>query len=158
MTDLADKPEIPPQTGLADIAALLAEQIAASHEAAARCFAIGADEEDYGMDMRNEALKVATRLMQASATAAAAINRLRGPTFDHRITVARVIDTEARNAARRERYRLARENDDSPGAQIQRLLDEQVTEQMADLRAQLVSVRDKKQDGLENLQDPAPKP
>jgi hypothetical protein len=119
-------PEPPPDSGIDAIAALLAEQIAASHEAAARCFAIAADDEDFGPGAQSDALKIATRLMQASATAASAINRLRGGQFHHCITVRREIDTQARNAARRERYRLAREADQSPGALLQCALDADV--------------------------------
>ena len=48
---MLETPEIssdpPSDSGLNDIAAILAEQIAASHSAAARCFSVAADEEDF---------------------------------------------------------------------------------------------------------------
>ena len=103
MTELIDKPENPPpETGLDDIAAILAEQIAAGHAAAARCFAMGADEEDFGDKARNEALKIATRLVDSCAKAAQAINRIKGEEFRYRVTVDRV-DVEAEKKARRAR-------------------------------------------------------
>lgn len=103
MTEIPDKPQNPPpETGLDDIAALLAEQIAAGHAAAARCFAIGADEEDFGDQARHEALKIAARLVGSCATAAQAINRIKGAEFRYRVTVDRV-DVEAEKKARRAR-------------------------------------------------------
>jgi hypothetical protein len=120
MTDLPDKPEsspevlppsLHPETGLDDLAALLAEQVAAGHAAAARCFAIGADEEDFGDKARNEALKIATRLVDSCAKAAQAINRIKGKGFHYRVTVDRV-DVEAEKKARRARKKTLVSNRD----------------------------------------------
>ncbi|MGN6517504.1 MAG: hypothetical protein ACTHLR_16890 [Rhizomicrobium sp.] len=74
-------------SGLDDIAALLARQIDACNAAAARCFEMSKDSESYYLDSRLDALKVATRLIQASATAASAIKRIRGSEFHQHVTV-----------------------------------------------------------------------
>jgi len=82
----APSPDSPlPDAGLDSIAALLAEQIAASHAAARRCFALSEDlENHYG---QYDALKIASRLMQASAVAANALKRLRGGEFHQHVSV-----------------------------------------------------------------------
>jgi hypothetical protein len=89
------------------VAALLAEQLSTCHAAAARCFAIANDEEDFEMPVRLEALKLATRLVQASAAAASAVKRVKGGEFHHHVTVQRV-DYPAEKAARKARE-LAKE-------------------------------------------------
>ncbi|MFL6690565.1 MAG: hypothetical protein ACJ8IR_10340 [Alphaproteobacteria bacterium] len=91
---------------LHDVAALLAEQLSACHAAAARCFAIANDEEDFQMPVRLEALKLATRLVQASAAAASAVKRVKGGEFHHHVTVQR-IDYSAEKAARKAREKQA---------------------------------------------------
>lgn len=88
--------------GLHDVAALLAEQLSACHAAAARCFAIAQDEEDFEIGARLDALKLTTRLVQASAAAASAVKRLKGGEFHHHVTVSR-IDYPAEKAARKAR-------------------------------------------------------
>lgn len=106
-------PAPPPQSsGLDDIAALLAEQLASSHTAATRCFATAADEEDFGEATRTEALKIASRLMQASASAASAIKRIKGEEFHYRVTVDRV-DVAAEKAVRQARKRQPRNKRDA---------------------------------------------
>jgi hypothetical protein len=92
---------------LHDVAALLAEQLSACHAAAARCFAIANDEEDFQMPVRLEALKLATRLVQASAAAASAVKRVKGGEFHHHVTVQR-IDYSAEKAARKAREKMAK--------------------------------------------------
>src|ERR1041385_786378 len=94
--------------GLNDVAGLLAEQLSACHAAAARCFAIANDEEDFQLPARLEALKLATRLVQASAAAASAVKRLKGGEFHHHVTVQR-IDYSAEKAARKAREQAAKE-------------------------------------------------
>ncbi len=96
--------------GLHDVAALLAEQLSACHTAAARCFAIAQDEEDFEIGARLDALKLATRLVQASAAAASAVKRLKGGEFHHHVTVSR-IDYPAEKAARKAREKAARAGD-----------------------------------------------
>lgn len=94
---------IEPESGLDDLAALLAEQISASHAAATRAFAIAADEDEFGEKARNDALKIATRLMHASAQAATAIKRVKDDgEFHYRVTVNR-IDVDAEKEARKAR-------------------------------------------------------
>jgi hypothetical protein len=88
--------------GLNDVAALLAEQLSACHAAATRCFAIANDEEDFEIPVRLDALKLATRLVQASAAAASAVKRVKGGEFHHHVTVQR-IDYGAEKAARKAR-------------------------------------------------------
>ncbi|HSC60771.1 MAG TPA: hypothetical protein VLC29_06030 [Rhizomicrobium sp.] len=77
----------PPDSGLDGVAALLAAQIDACNEAAARCFEISKDKDSYYLESRLDALKVATRLIQASANAASAIKRIRGSEFHQHVTV-----------------------------------------------------------------------
>ncbi|HEX3945114.1 MAG TPA: hypothetical protein VHW69_13590, partial [Rhizomicrobium sp.] len=72
------RPNAAEPDALRDVAALLAEQLSACHAAAARCFAIANDEEDFQLPARLEALKLATRLVQASAAAASAVKRVKG--------------------------------------------------------------------------------
>jgi len=103
--------------GLNDVAALLAEQLSACHAAAARCFAIANDEEDFQMPVRLEALKLATRLVQASAAAASAVKRLKGGEFHHHVTVQR-IDYGAEKAARKAREKVVKE---APGEALRRI-------------------------------------
>lgn len=93
--------------GLNDVAALLAEQLSACHAAAGRCFAIANDEEDFQLPVRMDALKLATRLVQASAAAASAVKRLKGGEFHHHVTVQR-IDYAAERAARKAREKIAK--------------------------------------------------
>src|ERR1700759_541613 len=92
----------PEPDALHDVAALLAEQLSACHAAASRCFAIANDEEDFQLPVRLDALKLATRLVQASAAAASAVKRLKGGEFHHHVTVQR-IDYGAEKAARKAR-------------------------------------------------------
>jgi hypothetical protein len=92
---------------LGDLAALLAEQLSACHAAASRCFAIANDEEDFQLPVRLDALKLAARLVQASATAASAVKRIKGGEFHHRVTVSH-IDYPAEKAARKAREEAAR--------------------------------------------------
>ncbi|MGN6148193.1 MAG: hypothetical protein ACTHPD_06600 [Rhizomicrobium sp.] len=80
-------PDSPSDSGLNDIAALLARQIDACNEAAARCFDVSRDAENYYLNHRFDALKIATRLIQASAAAASAIKRIRGSEFHQHVTV-----------------------------------------------------------------------
>jgi len=109
--------------GLDDLAAILAEQLSACHAAAARYFAIAQDEEDFEFDARVDALKLATRLVQASASAAAAVKRIKGGEFHHHVTVSR-IDYAAEKAARKERE--AKEAKEKPG-EAKKKLREQVS-------------------------------
>jgi hypothetical protein len=109
----------PSDSGLNDIAALLAEQIAASHAAAARCFSVAADEEDFQPAQREDALRVASRLMHACAAAANAIKRIKGEGFDYHITVERV-DVAAEKAARKARAEKARTAHSDRRAEIER--------------------------------------
>jgi hypothetical protein len=102
-------PEYPQPDALHDVAALLAEQLSACH-AAAHCFAIANDEEDFQLPARLEALKLATRLVQASAAAASAVKRLKGGEFHHHVTVQR-IDYGAEKAARKAREQVVKETD-----------------------------------------------
>lgn len=120
MTDLTDN-STPSDSGLDDIAALLAEQIAASHAAASRCFSVAADEEDFQLGQREDALRVASRLMHACAAAASAIKRIKGGEFHHRISVER-IDVAAERATRRERLVKARDADKNARAELERKL------------------------------------
>jgi hypothetical protein len=117
MTETSANPS--PDSGLNDIAALLAEQIAASHSAAARCFSVAADEEDFQPAQREDALRVASRLMHACAAAANAIKRIKGEGFDYRITVERV-DVAAEKAARKARAEKARTAHSDRRAEIER--------------------------------------
>ena len=109
---MLETPEIssdpPSDSGLNDIAAILAEQIAASHSAAARCFSVAADEEDFQPHQREDALRVASRLMHACAAAASAIKRIKGGAFNYHITVERV-DVAA------EKVRLGKEKEKLQG-------------------------------------------
>jgi hypothetical protein len=107
--------------GLNDIAAILAEQIAASHAAAARCFSIAADEEDFAPAQRVDALRLASRLMHANAAAASAIKRIRGGEFHYHVTVDR-IDVAAEKATRRERQRMTRDQAVDARAELARKL------------------------------------
>lgn len=95
-------PTVAEPDALHDVAALLAEQLSACHAAAARCFAMASDEEDFELPVRLDALKLATRLVQASAAAASAVKRVKGGEFHHHVTVNR-IDYPAEKAARRAR-------------------------------------------------------
>lgn len=104
-----DVSEAPQPDALHDVAALLAEQLSACHAAAARCFAIANDEEDFQLPARMEALKLATRLVQASASAASAVKRIKGGEFHHHVTVQR-IDYPAEKAARKAREKAAKRN------------------------------------------------
>jgi hypothetical protein len=112
--------------GLNDVAALLAEQLSACHAAAARCFAIANDEEDFQLPARMDALKLATRLVQASAAAASAVKRLKGGEFHHHVTVNR-IDYGAEKAARKARERSAKNEKGDPvkllQAEVTRILE-----------------------------------
>ncbi|HEY8948768.1 MAG TPA: hypothetical protein VIM56_07775 [Rhizomicrobium sp.] len=76
-----------PDSGLDEIAVLLARQIDACNEAATRCFDVSRDAENYYLNHRFDALKIATRLIQASAAAASAIKRIRGSEFHQHVTV-----------------------------------------------------------------------
>jgi hypothetical protein len=109
----------PADSGLNDIAALLAEQIAASHSAAARCFSVAADEEDFQPAQREDALRVASRLMHACAAAASAIKRIKGGAFNYHITVERV-DVAAEKAARKARAEKTRTAHRDARAEIER--------------------------------------
>lgn len=108
--------------GFNDIAAILAEQIAASHAAAARCFSVAADEEDFQPPQRGDALRVASRLMHACAAAANAVKRIKSGAFNYRITVEHV-DVVAEKAARKARAKKNRTADRDLRAELQRKLD-----------------------------------
>src|SRR5437764_9925300 len=92
---------------LNNVAALLAEQLAACHAAAARCFGIANDEEEFQLPARMDALRLAARLVQASAVAASAVKRVKGGQFHHHVTVHR-IDVAAEKAARKAREQAAK--------------------------------------------------
>lgn len=81
---MVEAPEISQSPALDDIAALLTQQITASHAAAARCFARSEELENHYNQY--DALKIATRLMQASAVAANALKRIRGGEFHQHVT------------------------------------------------------------------------
>lgn len=98
--------------GLDDVAALLAEQLTSCHEAASRCFAMAGDAEDLELTARLDAMKLAARLVQASAAAASAVKRLKGGEFHHHVTVARV-DYAAEKASMAARAETAQLQDDS---------------------------------------------
>jgi hypothetical protein len=117
--------------GLNDVVALLAEQLSACHAAAARCFAIASDEEDFQLPARMDALKLATRLVQASAAAASAVKRLKGGEFHHHVTVNR-IDYSAEKAARKAREKAGRK---LPHDERRRQLLEKLTRRAAEERA-----------------------
>jgi hypothetical protein len=132
-----------PDTGLDDLASLLAQQIAASHAAAARCFSMAADEEDFGPAQRAEALRVASRLMHACAASANAIRRIKGGEFHHTISVER-IDYPAEKAARKAR-KVAAEKDraENPtlGDLMGRLMDADIANDLRAMDARLSKAR-----------------
>jgi len=82
-------PNPPSDSRLDEIAAHLMAQIDACNDAAGRCFEISNDVDSYYLNSRLDALKVATRLIQASATAANAIKRIRGSEFHQHVTVSK---------------------------------------------------------------------
>ena len=84
---------------------------------AARCFAIANDEEDFQLPAPLEALKLATKLVQASAAAASAVKRVKGGEFHHHVTVQR-IDYPAEKAARKAREKVVKETE---GEAVQRI-------------------------------------
>ena len=106
---------------LNDMAGLLAEQLSACHAAAARCFAIANDEEDFDIAARLDALKLATKLVQASAAAASAVKRVKGGQFHHHVTVHR-IDYAAEKAARKAREQ-AKEHPEDARKKLEERLD-----------------------------------
>lgn len=117
---MPESPEISKEAdGFDDIAALLAEQIAASHAAAARCFSVAADEEDFQPAQRDDALRVASRLMHACAAAANAVKRIKSGAFNYRITVEHV-DVAAEKVARKARAEKARTAHRDRRAEIER--------------------------------------
>lgn len=129
---MPESPEIsPPESGLDDIAALLAEQIAASHRAASRCFSVAADEEDFGLAQRDDALRVASRLMHACAASANAIRRIKGGEFHHKISVEHV-DYAAEKTARKAREAKERAENPSVGELMSRMIEADIAN---DLRA-----------------------
>mgnify|MGYP001547348901 CR=1 FL=1 len=136
---MLETPEIssdpPSDSGLNDIAAILAEQIAASHSAAARCFSVAADEEDFQPHQREDALRVASRLMHACAAAASAIKRIKGGAFNYHITVERV-DVAAEKAARKARIEKAKNRDKDRRAEIMRRIDRIVEAERERLEAE----------------------
>ena len=140
MSESTDKSEnAPSKDGLDDIAALLAEQIAASHAAAERCFAIASDDEDYGPAQRGDALRVASRLMHACAASANAIRRIKGGEFHHRISVERV-DPGAGKAARRlraEKEQQEREANPPLGEVMARMMEADIASDLRGLHERL---------------------
>lgn len=117
----AGNPEKPARPdALGGMAALLAEQLSACHAAASRCFAIATDEEDFDIAARLEALKLATKLVQASAAAASAVRRLKGGQFHHHVTVHRV-DYAAEKAARKAREKAKQYPEDPHKALEERI-------------------------------------
>ncbi|HEY2032876.1 MAG TPA: hypothetical protein VGH02_04245 [Rhizomicrobium sp.] len=129
---MAELPEISKdRDGFDDLAALLAEQIAASHKAAARCFSVAADEEDFGPAQRDDALRVASRLMHACAASANAIRRIKGGEFHHKISVEHV-DYAADKAARQTKERQARAENPPLGEVMAHMLEADIAN---DLRA-----------------------
>lgn len=136
---MLETPEIssdpPSDSGLNDIAAILAEQIAASHSAAARCFSVAADEEDFQPHQREDALRVASRLMHACAAAASAIKRIKGGAFNYHITVERV-NVAAEKAARKARIEKAKNGDKDRRAEIMRRIDRIVEAERERLEAE----------------------
>jgi hypothetical protein len=125
--------------GFNDIAALLAEQIAASHKAAARCFSVANDEEDFGPAQRGDALRVASRLMHACAASANAIRRIKGGEFHHTISVEH-FDYTAEKAARKAREQKEeqeREENPSPGERMARMLDADIANRLRNMQQRL---------------------
>ena len=106
---------------LNDMAGLLVEQPSACHAAVARCFAIANDEEDFDIAARLDALKLATKLVQASAAAASAVKRIKGGQFHHHVTVHR-IDYAAEKAARKAREK-AKEHPEDPRKALEERID-----------------------------------
>jgi hypothetical protein len=125
--------------GFADIAALLADQIAASHKAAARCFSVANDEEDFGPAQRGDALRVASRLMHACAASANAIRRIKGGEFHHRISVERFDYTveKAARKAREQKERQEREEKPSPGELMGRMMDASIANDLREMHKKL---------------------
>jgi hypothetical protein len=132
-------PNVPPVSGLDVIAALLAEQITSSHSAASRCFAVAADEEDFGPAQRGDALRVASRLMHACAASANAIRRIKGGEFHHTISVEHV-DHAAEKASRRARAKAeAKERAENPsvGELMTRMMEADIAKDLRDMHDRL---------------------
>ena len=129
----------PQHDALHDVAALLTEQLSACHAAAARCFAIANDEEDFDMAVRLDALKLATRLVQASAAAASAVKRVKGGEFHHHVTVAR-IDYPAEKAARKAREQAAKAGKgDNARKRVREKIERLIKEEQAEERHTSIS-------------------
>ncbi len=93
--------------------------MSASHAAVSRAFAIAADEDEFGEKARNDALKIATRLMHASAAAANAIKRVKEDgEFHYRVTVNR-IDVDAEKEARKARRLKTQNSKDDTMAKLE---------------------------------------
>ncbi|HSM97286.1 MAG TPA: hypothetical protein VLT91_14680 [Rhizomicrobium sp.] len=135
-TDISKK--IAPD-GFRDIAAILADQIAASHKAASRCFSVAADEEDFGPEQRDDALRVASRLMHACAASANAIRRIQGGEFRHTICVEHV-DYTAERAARKRKEQQALEENPSPGELMARVLDAEIENDLRSIHQRLCEI------------------
>jgi hypothetical protein len=125
--------------GFNDIAAILAEQIAASHKAAARCFSVANDEEDFGPAQRGDALRVASRLMHACAASANAIRRIKGGEFHHTISVAHVDYTaeKAARKAREQKEQQEREENPSPGELMARMLNASIANDLRNMNQRI---------------------
>lgn len=134
---------------LNDIAALLAEQLSACHAAAARCFAIANDEEDFQLPVRLDALKLGARLVQASAQAASAVKRIKGGQFHHHVTVHR-IDYAAEKAARKAREQAAKT---VPGEAKRKLMEK--LQRMIDAKNEMLT--DEERATIENIEREAEK-
>jgi hypothetical protein len=79
----------------------MAEQFSTCHAQVSRWFAMAEDDEEYEFAARIDALKLATRLVQASAAAARAVTQIKGE-FHHHIHVTHP-DYKAEKAAKKER-------------------------------------------------------
>lgn len=125
--------------GFDDIAAILAEQIAASHKAAAHCFSVANDEEDFGPAQRGDALRVASRLMHACAASANAIRRIKGGVFHHTISVERFDYTaeKAARKAREQKEQQEREENPSPGEIMAHMLNASIANDLRNMHQRL---------------------
>jgi hypothetical protein len=79
----------------------MAEQFTTCHAQVSRWFAMAEDDEEYEFAARIDALKLATRLVQASAAAARAVTQIKGE-FHHHIHVMHP-DYKAEKAAKKAR-------------------------------------------------------
>jgi hypothetical protein len=78
--------ETPPKTDLDDVAGLLREQLAFCHNATRALYNTFCCEQK--REAQDETLKAMTRLVQATASAASALNRVTGTQIHQTITIA----------------------------------------------------------------------